>query len=216
MKKPELIIFDMDGLMFDTERVTKKYYIQTALKYGYTITDELFYQLIGGNRERNRALLKQHLGESYPYEQVSKECRELKHQEYRQNGMGIKQGLVELLEYGKAQGIKMAIASSSNLEIIEHHLNLSKLGHYFDFIMSGDQVVNSKPHPEIFLKVCEHFNILPENALVLEDSKNGIIAASSGNIPVICVPDLVMHEQDILDLTYATITSLDKVIGLID
>ena len=92
---------------------------------------------------------------------------------------------------------------------------MTNITNYFDYIISGDEVTNSKPDPEIFLQVCKKLNIPPENALVLEDSQNGILAAVNANIPVICIPDLVNHPSDINDLTYQVLPSLKDVVNIL-
>ena len=216
MKIPKLIILDMDGLMFDSESISKHFYLQVALEHGYVVPEELYNSMLGGNKERNKSILINHFGESYPYKQISEETGKLCLDYYNHHGIGIKKGLIELLEYAKMKHIYVAVASSSNKDVIERNLKMANVNHYIDYVISGDQVEHSKPHPEIFLNSCVYFGILPQEAIVLEDSKNGILAARNANIPVICVPDLIYHSRDIFNLTYATVPSLDCVIDLIE
>ncbi len=215
MHKPRLVIFDMDGLMFDTEKVGSRLHKKAAKEFGYTITDELLLSLIGGNMVRNTQILMDTFGKDYPIDAIREKLREYREEDFRQNGLGIKEGLVELIDYLKQERIKIAIASSSNREVIERYLKMSHLENRFDYIVSGDKVTHSKPHPEIFLHVCEHFNVEVQDALVLEDSKNGILAAHAGNIPVICVPDLIYHDKEVFELTLATVPSLLNVIDIL-
>lgn len=211
MHKPKLVIFDMDGLMFDTEKMGSRCHIQAAKEFGYTISEELSMSLIGGNMIRNTKLLKEALGEDCPLDKIRERSGEYREIHFQEHGLGVKPGLVELLDYLKSENIKMAIASSSGRVVIDRYLKMSGLEGRFDYIISGDMIHNSKPHPEIFLHVCEHFGLDVKEALVLEDSKNGILAAHAGNIPVICVPDLIFHEREIFEMTIATVSSLFKV-----
>lgn len=211
MKKYKLVIFDMDGLMFDTENIAGKALQKAALEHGFVISDDLRKELIGGNAARNKALLIERLGDDFPNDEIRLKASAYHHQVIDEKGLDLKEGLIDLVKYLKECDIKIAVASSSHRNVIDKYLAMSNLTNYFDYIISGDRVTHSKPHPEIFLNVCEHFNIDVDDALVLEDSKNGILAASSANIPVICVPDMVYHNQEIFNLTIATVPSLKQV-----
>ena len=103
------------------------------------------------------------------------------------------------------------MASSSSIDLINEYLELSKMENEFDFVIGGDAVLHGKPNPELFLRVLKHFNINNDEALVLEDSFNGIMASPNAGIPVICVPDLVVNGPEILALTYKTLPSLFEV-----
>ena len=210
------VIFDMDGLMFDTERVGKDAILQSGKDFGYTISLELHQKMLGRNAKDIETMLKKEYGEDFPYRDMWNHVFELMDQYYEQYGIPVKPGLEDLLKFLKEQNIKVAVASSSKSEVIKSHLQSTHLIQYYDFIVGGDQIHHGKPSPEIFLKAVEHFEIQPEEALVLEDSKSGILAAHAGNIPVICIPDLVEHDQDILDSTWHTLSSLDQVIKVLE
>lgn len=205
----------MDGLMFDTERIVSKLHIEAAKYYGYDLTDSMIEHLLGGNKERNTQYVLEQFGKDYPVEKVR--ARLLKHRDayIEKNGLPIKEGLLELLEYLKQHAIYIAVASSSPYAVVMHYLQISHTASYIDYCITGDRVRHSKPDPEIFLNVCQHFKIAPSEALVLEDSRNGIMAAVNAKIPVICIPDLVEHPQEIIDLTYKTLPSLLDVITVL-
>ena len=130
-----------------------------------------------------------------------------------QNGVIIHSDL--LLEYLKKNHIKMAVASSTRYERVLSNLKSIKVDQFFDAIIGGDQIKHGKPAPDIFLKAVELLEVNKEDALVLEDSRNGILAAHAGKIPVICIPDLIHHSKDILDLTVGCYDSLDQLIDVI-
>ena len=210
------VIFDMDGLMFDTERVGKDAILQSGKDFGYTISLELHQRMLGRNAKDIERMLKDTYGEDFPYTEMWSHVFELMDTYYKENGIPVKDGLRDLLAYLKKKNIKVAVASSSKTEVIKSHLNSTNLSEYYDFIVGGDQIHHGKPDPEIFLKAVEHFQIKPEEALVLEDSKSGILAAHAGNIPVICIPDLVKHDTEITDLTWHTLSNLRDVIDVLE
>ena len=198
----KLVIFDMDGLMYDTEQIGMDCLINAAQKFGYVIDQEFGLSSIGMNANDYQKLVKEKFGADYPYDLISKESRKTRMAYLRKNGMIIKSGLCELINYLQKKEIKLALASSSSKETIDEYNHLAGFDNVFDYIIAGNMVEHSKPDPEIFLKVLEHFELKKNEALILEDSRNGIMAAHNANIPVICVPDLVKHGQDITKLTY--------------
>ena len=210
------VIFDMDGLMFDTERVGGICIMQSAREFGYTVTPEMHIHLLGKNAHDNEKYLKSVLGQEFPYKKCFAHVFELMDQYYEEHGMPVKKGLVELLKYLKAHNIQTAVASSSSEITIKKYLENTDLTQYFDYIVGGNQIHHGKPDPEIFMRAVDHFQIRPEDALVLEDSESGILAAHKGKIPVICIPDLVHHRPEIADLTWHTLPSLDKVIDVLE
>lgn len=213
--KIKCVIFDMDGLMFDSERLVGECLKRAAKEYGYTISDELRVKLLGRSKKANEKTLKEHLGANYPYDDVSVLTRQYTSEYIEEYGLPKKAGLDELLVFLKANNILTAVASSSNIDTIKHYLDITNIDKYFDYIIGGNQVVESKPNPEIFLKACQHFNVAPQEALVLEDSNNGILAAHNGKIPVICIPDLTRPNQQTEPLVQAVVDSLYDVIDII-
>lgn len=209
------VIFDMDGLMFDTEKIAGMCLKEAASKYGYTVTDEIRFKLLGRSKKDNRKTLKEAFGDDYPFEKISTMSMEIRKDYLNKNGLPVKPGLKNLLQYLKEHNIKTAVASSSNQDLVVQYLKMSGVYDKIDFIIAGDQVSHSKPNPEIFLNVIKHFDIKCNEALVLEDSRSGILAAHNGGIPVICIPDLVKHEDKINDLTLAVLNNLNEVIKYI-
>ena len=212
----QAVIFDMDGLMFDTERVGRDCIIQSAKEFGYIITPELHRHFLGRNAKDIEKITKEALGQEFPYKECFAHVFDLMDQYYEEQGIPVKEGLEELLIYLKSKNIQVAVASSSTTATIQKLLEKTNLTKYYDFIVGGDQIHHGKPDPEIFLKAVEHFQIQPENALVLEDSKSGILAAHAGNIPVICIPDMIEHSEEITSLTWHTLPSLRDVIEILE
>lgn len=211
-RKMELVIFDMDGLMFDTERIGHLAWMRTAEKYNFSYSIDITKRFIGKNFNAIMSVLRSEYGETAPIEKWHAESWKLRKEIYQENGtLGIKPGLIELLLYLKDLKTKMAVASSSRHSDIVHHLNHEGVGDFFDFIIGGDQVVESKPNPEIFLTPCKTLNVAPENAVVLEDSYNGFLAAKAAEIPVFIVPDLLEPSKDVLEEAAGVFPSLHEV-----
>ena len=193
--KVKLVIFDMDGLMFDTGRLAYRNYTKTAQKFDFELNPNVYYHLTGRNETGFRKALK----ELYGSEQPTDTWRDF----MTSNKMEIitterrvykKKGLLELLQFLKDNDYLIALASSSKREIISFYLEIEEMPNCFDAIIAGDEVTKGKPNPEIFLKACKKLNILPGDALVLEDSLVGIEAANRAGIPSFLI------EDDISDL----------------
>lgn len=212
MLKVKAVIFDMDGLMVDTEPVGNRICVQSNKKFGYEITQDMLFDLIGRNAQSACAYLKETFGDDYPYEEIRKESMRLRKEYYQTHDIEVKPGLYTLLAYLKESGIKMAVASSTMSETVLKNLKQIHVDHYFDCIIGGEQIVNGKPAPDIFLKALELLDVQNDEAVVLEDSKNGILASYYAKIPVICIPDIVKHTKDTLEKTYMVLESLDQVI----
>lgn len=213
----ELVIFDMDGLMFDTERIGHLAWERVAAKYQFPYSIDITKRFIGRNYDAIMSVLKDAFGEEAPVDFWHSESWKERKNIFQENGtLGLKPGLLEILTFLKDMKIKMAVASSSRHSDIVHHLHHEGLSEYFDFVIGGDEVTESKPNPEIFLKPCEAFNILPKGALVIEDSYNGFLAARVAGIPVIIVPDLVEPKEDVLKEAVGVFPSLHEVKSYIE
>lgn len=216
MNKIELVIFDMDGLMFDTESLSKKSWQKIGKRYGYDFHDEFFNEVIGLNIESVTKAFTNTFGVDFPYDELKEEKNETMMKEIEENGIAIKKGLKECIEYLKENNILIAVASSSRRSVIDFYLKSADLTHEFDYIISGEEVKNGKPHPEIFLNCCQRLNVTKENTLVLEDSINGIKAAYDGDIKVVFIPDLVKLPKEIEKLPYRKLVDLSLVPELVE
>lgn len=212
MIKPKRVIFDMDGLIFDSERAFMENLKHTMEEYGYKLRLEVYLSMLGANSASCKATMKKNYGEDYPYEEISQKARERFNSDLKKN-LVIKKGIKELLIYLKENNIKASVASSTLSVYVKNYLETAGIAEYFDTVIGGDMVTKSKPEPDIFLKaLC---GTAPEEGLVLEDSKNGILAAYNGHIPVICIPDMAVHGEDILSLCAAVAESALDVIKYI-
>ena len=185
-----LVVFDVDGLMIDTESVWKNAFDKAGDKYGIpNLGDTLFPSLIGKRLEDEQELLDRLLPSDIQNQLIN---------EWRQIGLGslerevpVKPGLYEMLDYLEQHHIKMAVATTTRRELTEQRLK--KIGVYdrFEYVLCGDEVTKRKPDPEIYLSVLHKMNTKAENAIVLEDSSVGVEAAYRAGIDCIQVPDLI-------------------------
>lgn len=216
MKKLELIIFDMDGLMFDTERIAFISWKKAASDYGYEIDEQLFKKTVGVNLEGTKKIYLTHFGEKFPIEIIKDERFKMAENLIKQNGVPIKNGLHELLDYLSEVNIKRAVATSTNRERATTLLKMAGIDTCFDYIMCGDEIENSKPHPEIFLRVAEKLGCLPERCIVLEDSEVGIQAAYRAGMIPIMIPDMKEPEEEIKKIIHKQFCSLLDVKTLLE
>ncbi len=210
MKKA--VIFDMDGLMIDSERVTYNEYVKKLAQLGHhDFTEELYRNCLGKNKPGICQVFIDHYGQDFPMTEVWDDVHVWIDESLRQY-VPKKKGLVELLEYLKANNYKTIVATSSGRARVDEILKNGNLTEYFDDSICGDEVTYGKPHPEIFLTACQKLDVKPEEALVLEDSEAGILAAYDGRIDVICVPDMKYPEPQFVEKVTKIVDSLDEVI----
>ena len=215
MMKIQLVIFDMDGLIFDTERIYYKAWQEAAKAYGYEITWEIYRQIVARNSRYIEIVLKQILGQELPYKAIEDKKREIANQIVLEEGLVMKPGLIDLLQVLDEKGIKKAVATSSQREKALNYLNMCDLVDRFDTIICGDEVTESKPNPEIFLRAAEKLGACPENTLVLEDSKLGLEAGKKGKMITVLIPDLVSPDLEMQQNADYILKSLNKVIALL-
>lgn len=210
------IIFDLDGLLVNTEIISYKVYKQMLAPYGHSYTIEEYAKYYSGITEVNNIknlLQTYHLPLSF--EEASDLSFSLEN-EYIQKGVELKEGAIKLLNYLKKHNYKLAIASSSKEERALTMLNQNKITEYFDCFTFGYEVEKGKPNPDIFLKACEKLSIPSDECLVLEDSEAGIMAAHNANIPVICIPDLKIPQDSFQEMCTAVLSSLYDVISFLE
>lgn len=209
------VIFDMDGLMIDSERVTYNGYKKVLGDMGLDITEEFYTTLLGRTIETAKQLFENVYGKDFHLDDVIPLVHKYMADLFDNEGVPVKEGLVNLLKYLKENDYKTIVATSSQRKRVDHILNIANISQYFDDSICGDEVTHGKPNPEVFLRACEKAGVSPEEALVLEDSEAGIQAAYSGKIRVVCIPDMKYPDQIYQDMTTDILKSLDQVIDFL-
>lgn len=193
-------IFDMDGLMFDTERLSLKGWLYAGEKYGYPITSELIDEIRGTNTAYSKALFQERFGDLVDYDLARRERTKYMDDFIEKHGVPVKEGLIELLEFLKTSGIKMAVATSTNKELAEKYLKMAGIYSYFHATVYGNQVKKGKPDPEIFLTAAKQLNLSPKECVVFEDSPHGIAAGHAAGCMVVAIPDMAPIACEYLDI----------------
>ena len=210
------VIFDMDGVIFDSKRATYLCWKKVAEDHGLERMDEVYRRCIGVTLEVTRQICLDAYGEDFPYEQFAKEASELYHERYDGGRLPIKEGVREILSYLKGNGIPIAIASSTRQKRVTTQLDEAGLLSYFDAVVGGESVSRSKPAPDIFLYAAERLGIAPEDCVVIEDSFNGIRAAHAAGMQPVMVPDMLQPDEEITGMCVAVRKTLTEVISFFE
>ena len=210
------LVFDMDGLMFETERLGLKAWEYGGRQLHVDIGEHVVRQMLGMNQEGLRQFLKGRFGEQFDFDRCFRHWGEYMRKTIEEQGVPLKRGLVPLLGYLKANGYRAAMATSSNRPMVLWYLEKAGVGGYFDEIITGDSIRHGKPAPDIYQKAAEALLLAPEECMALEDSLGGICSAYSAGMKPVMVPDLVLPTSEIEPLLYALVDSLDEVIPLLE
>ncbi|MFT6437767.1 MAG: HAD superfamily hydrolase (TIGR01509 family) [Candidatus Azotimanducaceae bacterium] len=211
MKKFEAIVFDMDGLLLDSERIVLEAFLRVCDHFDLGDQTELLKQCIGTNRNYTRTRMTEVFGPDIDFGEFQKRWTR-KHEEIvGDNAMPLMDGALELLEHIRILNIPVAVATSTRYEHALDRLEKAGLLEYFEFVVGGDQVKNSKPDPEIYLAATQKLGSNPLKSLAFEDSENGVRAALGAGLTVIQVPDLVVPSTEVIALGHTILDSLLEV-----
>ncbi len=212
----EAILFDMDGLVLDTEKLYTRFWQEAAQSLGYPMTKEQALGMRSLNRGAGREKLQSYFGPEADYDRIRNKRIELMDAFVEKEGVILKPGIHELLAYLKAHGIKTAIATSSPMDRTVLYLTSVGLEQSFDELVSGYMVEKGKPEPDIYLYAAGKLGVKPEHCMVLEDSPAGILAAHRAGCLPVMIPDQDEPDEETRGLLYARAESLDKVISLLE
>ena len=205
-------VFDMDGLIFDSERMFMRSLGEAMAEEGYTLTPEIYVNTLGLDSRLVTEYMKSVYGSDYPVYEMGQKARE-KMSEAAKSGLPVKKGIINLLEYLKNNNIECVVASSSETRFVRMYLEGAGLSDYFTELIGGETVTMSKPNPEIFLKALG--DTKKENAVVFEDSENGVKAAINAGIAVICIPDMKKPSDEVLKNSFACVSDADEAIEIL-
>ena len=209
-------IFDMDGVIFDSERAEFNEWKLMSEKYGFPNLEEPYVKCIGSNAPTTRQIFLDYYGADFPYDAYCEEKRQNFHAKYDHGRLPLKPGVRELLESLKGKGFRIAIASSTRTQTVREEIGDAGLLDYFDEIIGGDMAERSKPAPDIFLKAAEALGAAPESCCVIEDSHNGIRAASAAGMFPVMVPDMLPPDEIMREKAGLILDSLNDIRELMD
>ena len=213
LRDTKLVIFDMDGLLLDTERLIVDAWDALAQRKGLDREKlrEVCLACIGINLQAVYDLVKERLGPEFPYKEYRAEMESDVRETLCGGPMPVKKGAFELLEYLKRTGMPAVVASSTRKAVVTAELRDAGLLPYFAEVSGGDDVQRSKPAPDLFLKAAASMGVPPENCLVLEDSPNGIRAAYAAGMMAVMVPDLLPPTEELTVMCEAVVPDLGAV-----
>lgn len=212
---PRALVFDMDGLLLDTERIALDTFEVACRLHNKPVAREIYFRCIGSNMVGTRDILQQALGPTFPYDQISKDWMELYHQRVATQAVDLKDGALEVLELARRRRLPIALATSTHTALATTKLRLAGLGHYFSAVIGGDAVTNGKPHPEPYLAATRALGHAPGTCWAIEDSDNGVRAAHAAGLFVLQVPDLVQPSDAVRELGHLIVSSLYDVADLL-
>lgn len=212
MKKTNIaVVFDMDGTIFDSERLVLACWESIGKRYGIPDIGDVFMRCIGTNKIRTEQIVYGHYGKDFPYEKFGAESSELFHEIIKKDGLPVKAGARELLRYLQDEKIPLGLASSTRLAVVAQELQDAGLYEYFQIVVGGDLLKNSKPAPDIYLMTCERMGVSPEDTYAIEDSHNGIRSAYAAGLHPIMVPDMMPATEEMYSLSERVFADLFQV-----
>ncbi len=215
-RKISLVIFDMDGLMFDTERIMVRAWESAGRECGYNIKKDLAVETVGMNIAGTKAVFERELGRDFPFHDVRDVRQTYVRRELEKKGMPVKPGLPELLDYLSTRPLRTAVATSTERGRAEGYLEAAGVLSRFDTVVYGDEIEKSKPEPDIFLEAARRTGCLPSECLVLEDSESGLKAAAGAGMLSVFIQDIKRPSGDVLKSIYREAGSLHEVPVIIE
>lgn len=205
------VIFDMDGTLFDSEKLVIKCWEIVAKKYNIANIKDVCMKCLGLNAKVTTGIFLDFYGQDFPYGEYKKEMSDLFHKKAAEGELLLKPGVVELLDDLKQEGYLLAVASSTREEVVLKELAMTGILDYFHQVVGGNRVERSKPEPDIFLLAAANLGVEAKECIVIEDSYNGIRAAHRAGMRPIMVPDLVPADQEMSTLSEIVLPSLHEV-----
>ena len=217
MSNPQTFIFDMDGIIFDTENMFLNCWRKIATDYNLRDIDEIYRRVIGFHGEATKAEFLNFYGSDFEYDKLNQLAINMFFEKAETDGIPVKPGVTDLLEYLKANDYNIGLASSTKTEIVKKQLSDAGLLEYFKVVVGGDMVEKSKPAPDIFLaalammEIATQLKISPQDVIAIEDSFNGVRSAYAAGMKVFMVPDIVRADDEIKSMTTKIFTDLFEV-----
>ncbi|HJC50708.1 MAG TPA: HAD family phosphatase [Candidatus Anaerostipes avistercoris] len=208
LKSLQAVVFDMDGLMFDSERYIQTAWNQAGTMLGYGTLGDHIEKTLGFNGTKRREFFLDLCGQDFPYDEFLELYRSLYFDRVRKEGIPAKEGLHETLEVLKKLGIRMGVATSSSRENTLKNLEREQISGYFQTVITGDMIQHGKPEPDIYLEACRKLGAEPQDAIALEDAINGIKAAARAGMMPVMIPDLIKDTTEVDDILFGRYDSL--------
>lgn len=207
------VVFDMDGVLFDTEVLCMKSWMAVAERNGLQGMAEVFPRCIGLNSNDSRRIVLDAYGEDFDYPRFREQAAAWQREYLEKNGLPVKPGMEELLEWVKASGYRVGLASSTRSSSVFSHLEQAGIRDFFSVVITGDMVEHSKPRPDIYLLACRELGVEPWEAYAIEDSPNGIRSAYAAGMHGVMVPDMIPPDEEMRRLSKVILKDLREVLA---
>ncbi len=207
------VVFDMDGVLFDTEIVCMKAWIAVARMNGKSGMEEIFPHCIGLNANDSRRIVLKAYGEDFDYVGFRKQTSIWYQQYIKENGLPVKPGMEEILGWLRTTKYIVGLASSSKRESVISNLEQAGIRDDFSVVVTGDMVEHSKPLPDIYLRACSELGVKPEEAYAIEDSPNGIKSAYAAGMKPLMVPDMIAPDEEMQRMSHRIFKDLLEVLA---
>lgn len=209
-------VFDMDGLMLDTEMIARQGWRHACDILGCNAEDSLLDKTLGLTKEETDAVFVNEFGEKFDILEARRIRNEYVDKWIEKNGVPVKKGLYQCLEGLKKRERVLAVASSTEQRRVLKLIKKAHIWEYIDVVLCGDMVSKGKPDPEIYTSICNIMNMDPSECLALEDSANGVLSAYQAGLPTIMIPDLTKPGKRERDMAITVLESLDTVIPYLE
>ena len=211
MEKIKGVIFDVDGLILDTESMSLKYWIEEFKKFGIDVDENIIISGMGSDMYLLKKNLRERYGEDLPIDKMYEDKNIAMLGYLKEHRADRKEGFDSLIKYLNENGYKTAIATSTERRKFNIRMKHQNFIDKFDFVVCGSDVKNIKPDPEIFITAAEGIGLSPEECIVLEDSKAGVTAAYKGGFRCINIPDMKKPDDDMKKKAFKILKSLTEV-----
>lgn len=209
MMKFSAVLFDLDGVIVDSEKYYAKFHMEAAKELGVELTFEDALHMRSLSTPLRIEYFKGKYGESYPYDDMIAIERNMFNDHVERNGLELKPHVKDILDYSKKKGMTTAIATSSAKESMEKKVSLLGIGDRFDRIVSASMVKNGKPAPDVYLYVCRELGLEPSECIAVEDSPNGLRSAYDAGCNPVFIPDLSQPDDEVKRMAYRIFPSLE-------
>ena len=204
----EGVVFDVDGVLFNTERLMHQIWHEVGAEMGWPQPGRDYLEFVGNGRSVIFEKMLTFYGPDFPKEEFLTTCSQTLQDRVEQFGVPLKPGVREILDFLKQQNIPIAIATSTAMRRTRKRMELTGLAPYFSAMITGDQVTHGKPDPEIYLLACKALGTDPSRTLAVEDSRNGILSATAAGMPTVMIPDMIPPTPELEALLWNRFDSL--------
>jgi len=209
-------IFDLDGLILDTEAIARTSWKRAMADYDYVLEDDVYQKFVGLTVPDIKIVLRNIFGSDFPLTEIFELTYQYYDEHIDERGIPVKPGVFEMLVFLDKLKLPTAVATSSARDFAIRKLRVCNLVGKFNVVIGGDQVRNGKPEPDIFLAAAEKLRVLPEKCFAFEDSDNGIKSAHRAGMAAIMIPDLKQPSQEIAQLAHRVFPSLYEAIPFLE